>query len=126
MDDQWISHTIDIELVVRNFQPVAAIDNLHGERLVEFPKIDVIHLQPVTMQKLWHCKHRTDTHLVRFAARNRRSTINTQRLEAAFCGHTGFHDYDRRCAVGQLTRVTGRDVAVFTNRFETGKPFQRG
>ena len=34
-------------LVQRDAQPVAAIDHLHRERLVQLPQVDVIGLQPV-------------------------------------------------------------------------------
>src|SRR5215470_1655543 len=36
--------TVDVEPLHGNPQLIAAVDGLHGERLIEFPEPDVIHL----------------------------------------------------------------------------------
>src|SRR5713101_1776181 len=41
---------IDVELVIGDAEPVSAIDHLAGERLVQFPQIDVVDRQPVLSQ----------------------------------------------------------------------------
>ena len=41
---------IDVEALVGNAEPVAAIEDLHGERLVELPEPDVLHREPGALQ----------------------------------------------------------------------------
>jgi hypothetical protein len=41
---------VHIQLVIWNAQFVTAVNNLHGKRLIQFPKIDVIHRQAVALQ----------------------------------------------------------------------------
>src|SRR5882724_10467217 len=64
---------IDIELVHRNAEAVAAIEHLAGERLVQFPQIDIVHFHAGALQQLRYREYRTDAHLVRLAARDRKA-----------------------------------------------------
>src|SRR5690242_15521088 len=73
---------IDVEPVVRDAESVAAIDDLAGKRLVQFPQIDVVDLETVLLEQLRHGKDRADPHLVRGASGHRDAAIDAERLEA--------------------------------------------
>ena len=75
---------IDIEDFHGDAQAVAAVDSLHGKSLVELPQVDVVHLQPFTLQQAWHGKDRANAHLIRLAARHRQTAVDAQRLQAFF------------------------------------------
>src|SRR5450631_3219730 len=60
---------VDVVLVGIDAELVARIQALAGEGLVEFPQIDIPHLEAVALQQFWHREHRADAHLVRFTAR---------------------------------------------------------
>src|SRR3954452_6892826 len=72
---------VDIEPVHWNAEPVAAIEHLAGERLVQLPQVDVVHAQAGALQQLRHGKHRADAHLVRLAAGDGKTTERAERLE---------------------------------------------
>src|ERR1019366_7352870 len=55
---------VDVELVARDVEPVAAVDHLHCERLVQLPEADVVHLEAVALEELRDREDRTDAHLV--------------------------------------------------------------
>ena len=38
---------VDVQSVVRDAQSIAAIQDLTGERLIQFPQVDIIDFQPV-------------------------------------------------------------------------------
>src|SRR5207237_4323718 len=82
---------IDVELVVRDAEPVAAVKHLHREGLVQLPEIDVVDLEAVLREQLWHREERSDPHLVRGAAGHRDAAINAERLEAAALGLLRLH-----------------------------------
>src|SRR5262249_15831788 len=43
---------VDVELVLRNAEAVAAVEHLARERFVEFPQIDVVHGEPLLREQL--------------------------------------------------------------------------
>src|SRR5690606_9895197 len=59
---------VDVELLIVDLQPVAAVEALRGEGFVEFPQIDVVHLQPLGLEQLGHREDRADAHFLRLAA----------------------------------------------------------
>ena len=63
--------TVDIQNFIWNTELVATIENLHRERFVEFPQVDVIHTEAATFEQSGHGKHGTDSHFVGLAARDR-------------------------------------------------------
>src|SRR5882762_7861644 len=63
--------SVDVEPVVGDAEPVAAVQDLHRERLVQLPQADVVHLQSGTLQEPRDGEDGPDTHLVRLAARDR-------------------------------------------------------
>src|SRR5260221_11972405 len=65
---------IDVEFLGIDAQFVAAIDHLDGIGLIQFPQIDVIDFQTMTLEQTRDRRDRADTHLVR---------LNAHRAEAA-------------------------------------------
>ena len=63
-----IEPPLTFRLFLIDAQPVAAINHLHGEGLVQFPQVDILHGQSVARQQPRHGEDRTDAHLVRLAA----------------------------------------------------------
>src|SRR6185295_14363545 len=61
---------VDIEPVMRNSEPVAAVECLAREGFIEFPEVDVRHLETLFLKKLRHRKHRTDSHFIRLTSRD--------------------------------------------------------
>src|ERR1700733_5971795 len=72
---------VDIELVVVDAEPVAAVENLDCEGFVEFPEADVVHLEAMRLEELRHREHRADAHLVRIAAGHGHAAIDPERLK---------------------------------------------
>src|SRR4029077_8198498 len=96
-------------------------------RLVELPDVDIVDLQAVALQQLWHRVDRTDAHFVRLAAGGSPGDKTAERFEAALFRILGLHKHDGRRAVRQLAGVAGRDVlAGALHRLELGKAFHRG
>src|SRR4051812_46560825 len=58
---------VDVQPVRRQAEPVAAIEHLARERLVQLPKVDVVHREPVPLQQTGNGIDRPDPHLVRLA-----------------------------------------------------------
>src|SRR6185437_13125208 len=117
---------IDVVLGRIDAEPVATVEALAGEGLVQFPDVDVVDLQALALEKLRHGEHRADAHLVGLAARDRPRHEAAHRLEPALLGILGFHQHHRGGAVGELARVAGGDV--FTrdlHRLELGEAFHR-
>ena len=106
---------VHVQHVVRNAQPVAAIHHLAGERLVQFPQVDVVHAQAGALQQLRHREHRPDAHLVRFAAGHGHAAVDAQRLQPALLGLPALHQHAHRGAVGQLAGVAGGDEAALAH-----------
>src|SRR6476659_11094189 len=61
---------VDVVLLGIDAELVARIEALAGEGLVQFPDVDVVDLQPMTLQQLRHGVDRADAHLVRLATRS--------------------------------------------------------
>src|SRR5262245_20479806 len=117
---------IDVEALLRNAEPIAAIEYLAGESFVEFPQVDVVDLKAEALEQLWHGKDRADPHLVGLAAGNRETAEGAERLEPALLGERRAHDDASRGAVRQLAGIAGGDEAALANRRERRKAFQRG
>ena len=60
-----------LSLLLRDAELVAAVEHLDGERLVELPQADVVHLQARALQQARHREDRADAHLVGLAAGDR-------------------------------------------------------
>src|SRR6266704_823400 len=57
---------VDVELFRVDAELVAAMDDLHRECLVQLPQVDVIDLEPVSLEQPGHGIDRSNAHLVRF------------------------------------------------------------
>ena len=77
---------VDVELVVRDAELVAAVDHLHGEGLVQLPQVDVVDLQAVALEQPRHREDRADAHLVRLAAGDAEAAEDAERREPALLG----------------------------------------
>src|SRR6059058_778433 len=118
---------VDIVLLGIDAELVAGIEALAGEGFVELPEIDVLDLQAIALQQLRHGVDRSDAHLIRLAARRRPANEAAERIETALLGVLGFHQHDRRRAVGELAGVAGGDVfAGALDRLELGEAFHGG
>src|SRR5262249_42095230 len=95
-------------------EPVAAIEALAGEGLVQLPDVDSVDLEAMALQQLRHGEHRPDAHLIRFAAGGSPGDETAHRLEAALLGVLGFHQHDRGGAVGELAGIASGDVLART------------
>ena len=118
---------VDVELLHRDAQLVAAVDNLRGERFVQFPQIDVVHGQAVTLEQLRNRIDRADTHFVRLATGDAEAAEDTHRLDVLLLGYGAVHNHAHRGAIRQLGGVTGGDELVrATNRLQALQTFDGG
>ena len=65
---------------------VATVDDLHGERLVQLPQVDVVDLETVPLQQLRHREDGPDAHLVRLATGDGEAAEGDLRLDAQRLG----------------------------------------
>src|SRR5262245_3181717 len=70
---------VDVEVLHRNAQLVAAVHRLAGESFVELPEADVVHLEPLPLEQERYRKHWTDPHFVGLAARHGQAPIDAER-----------------------------------------------
>src|SRR6266536_5139911 len=124
---------VDVEALVGDAEPIPAIQYLDGEGFVEFPDVDVVHLEPVLLEQLRHGEYRPDAHLVGVAAGDRDAAIGAERIEAAALGFLGLHQHGRGGAVGELRSVAGGDefsfldaLAVLEHGFQAAQVVERG
>ena len=119
--------TVDVQVLSRDAQLVAAVDNLRSKGFVQLPQADVVHLQAVTLQQTRNGEDRADAHFVRLATGNREATEDTHRLNVQLLGNLAVHNSTDRRAVRQLAGVTGGDEVVrATHRLQGGQTFQGG
>src|SRR5258707_5236724 len=116
---------VDVQALVRDAEPVAAVDHLHRERLVQLPQADVLHPQARARKQSRHREHRADAHFVRLAAGDREAAEDPERLQVALFGELRIHHDAGGGAVGELARVPGRDRAAFDRRLDLGDTFER-
>src|SRR6185295_1269195 len=75
---------VDVEPIVGDAEPIAAVDHLHREGLVQLPEIDVLDLRAGALEQLRHREHRADTHLAWFAAGDREAAEDAERCQPLF------------------------------------------
>ena len=75
--------TVDVELFGIDSQAVAAVKRLAGERLIEFPKPDIIDAQAMAFQQFRDGEYRADPHLLRRATCDLEAAIEAQYRVAA-------------------------------------------
>ena len=96
-----------IEFFRIDAEPVPAMENLRGERLIQFPQVDIIDLQTMRLEKFRHGKHRANAHFVGITPGNGDAAKHSKRLEAAALRLGAPHDDECRGAVGKLRRIAG-------------------
>src|SRR5579883_1554294 len=96
-----------IDIVFRGIdaEPVAAIERLHGEGLVQLPEIDVVDLEAMPLEQLGHGEDRADAHLVGLAAGDDHAAIDPQRLEPALLRELSIHEHAGGRTVRELARI---------------------
>jgi hypothetical protein len=88
---------VDVEPVHRDARLVGAVENLHRERLVEFPEVDVGDRRPRRFKHLRHGEHRADAHLVGLAAADREAEEAARAASGPRCSASfSFIDHDQR------------------------------
>ena len=103
----------DVVLRRVDAQLVAAVQDLRGEGLVQFPHVDVVDGQAVAGQQLRDREDRADAHFFRAAAGDGHAAIGAERGQAALFSFLAFHQHHGGGAVGQLRSVAGGDELAF-------------
>src|SRR5579883_1216352 len=117
---------VDVETLLRDAQPVAAVERLARKGFVELPQVNVVDAEAMARQQLRNCEHWANAHLVRLAAGDREAPEGAERLKPALFGKLGVHDQAGRRAVGKLARIAGRNEAALAYGRERGQTFKRG
>ena len=118
---------IDIEPLLRNAEPVAAIEHLAGERLVEFPQIDVVHLQAVALEQLRHGEDRADAHLVGLAAGDGKAAERAERLQGrVFSASLASITTQAEAPSDNWLALPAVMNLPLAHRLERGEAFERG
>ena len=79
-----------------------------SKRLVDLDKVDVIDRHAGTLQHLRRCGNRCSQHEARVSPRKREVDKTCPRGQAKRRRFFFTHDEQRRCTIGDLTRVTSR------------------
>src|SRR5208282_2766889 len=116
---------VDVEPLLRNAEPVAAIQHLAGERLVELPQIDIADLEPLPGQQFRYGENRANAHLVRLAAGDGEAAEGAERLQPAALGELGVHDHASRRAIRELAGIAGGDPFSLAHRLERRESLER-
>src|SRR5258705_2604156 len=103
---------IDVEAIHWDAEPVAAVDDLAGEGLVQLPQADVLEVHARSLEETRHGEHGADAHLVGLTTGHRQSAIDAHRREAAARRLLVGHEHACAGAVGELTGVACRDELV--------------
>src|SRR5688500_20065833 len=96
---------VHVELLVRDADAIAAVEHLHGERLVQLPEIDVLHLLAGLLEELGHGEHRADTNLLRVAAGDGEAAKYSKGSKVPARSLLGRHHHARRGPIGELAGV---------------------
>src|SRR5258706_8834216 len=76
------SAAVDVQFFGIDSKLIAAIENLNGERLVQFNEVDIADLKTEAFQKARHCENGSNSHFIRFATRNGKALEDAERLHA--------------------------------------------
>src|SRR2546425_191058 len=117
---------VDVQFLHRDSELVAAVDHLHGERLVQLPEIDLAHRDAGALQKARHGEDGPDPHLVRLAGGDGETAEDPERVQPAAFGQLRIHDDARRGAVRELAGVARGDVTLLAgDRLERREALER-
>jgi hypothetical protein len=115
---------VHVEQFVGDAQPVAAVEQLHRKRLVEFPQRDVRHGEAELLEQPRHGKDGSDPHFVRLGAGDRHADIAAERVQAAALRQLRLHHDAGRSAVGKLAGVARGDGSARHHRLQRRQTFQ--
>src|SRR5579871_3627681 len=101
---------VDVEPVVVDAEPVAAVEDLHGESFLQLPEADVVDLEPVRLEELGHGEDGADPHFVRIAAGDSDAAVDAERREIALARKLALHEDAGAGAVGKLRGVARGDA----------------
>src|SRR5260370_710400 len=102
--------TIHVVFCRVDTEPVAAVEALTREGLVQLPQIDVVDPQSLALEQPRNREHRPDTHLIGLAPGSRPRNESTQRPKTSPLGLCRFHANHRSCSIGQLAGVAGSNI----------------
>src|SRR5439155_9443880 len=118
---------IDVELFRVDPELVAAIDHLHREGLVQFPEINIVDLESVSLEQAGNGMDRADTHFVRFTTRRNEAAEDTERLQPFLRRELVAHDHSGTGAVRELARIAaGNGEAWPLGWLDASKTLGRG
>src|ERR1019366_5307385 len=86
---------------------------------------DVVHLEPVALEELRDRVDRADAHLVGLAARDGKTPVDAERLEAALLGDLAIHDAGGARPGEPRARFPRRDRPAVTHGLELPQPLDR-
>src|SRR5215470_1390149 len=115
---------VGIELLHGDAEPVAAVDHLRGEGLVELPHADVLELDAGPLEQLWDRVHGTDAHLVGLAPGHGEAAEDQLGLDAERLGAVHGHEHRGGGAVGELGGVARRHRALSAVLVEVGRQLE--
>ena len=106
-----------------------AINNLHGKSFIQFPDVDVFHLQPSALEQFGHGVNRADPHFIGIAARHLEAAKNQLIWNAELVSALARHQQRGGSAVRKLRRIARRNGAFsavrIKMRLERQQAFQR-
>ncbi|CAH0324204.1 hypothetical protein SRABI111_05772 [Pseudomonas carnis] len=118
---------VDIVFGVIDLQAIACVKALGSKGLIEFPQVDIRHLQTLGLEQLGHREHRADAHLVRLATGHGKATEERLGLEPQFQSFSQAHHQGHRRTVGELRGVTCRHRAILgKHRLQAAEAGQGG
>src|SRR5262249_9301053 len=109
---------VDVQTIVRDAEPIAAVDHLDGKRFIQLPQVHALEPRAGLLQQLRHGEHRADPHLVRLAAGDGEPAEHAERLHALPRGHAVAHDDGDAGAVRELAGVARGDDASLNRRLD--------
>src|SRR5450756_2541028 len=75
---------VDVQALIRDAEPVPAVNHLHGKSFVELPQVNVVHFQAQTCQHLGDGKRRADAHFIGLTTGHGKAQKTPQRLQTLF------------------------------------------
>src|SRR5688500_1237520 len=112
----WVSErdraTVHVEPVVRNAKLVSTIEDLHGERLIELPQVDIGDLLACPFEEPGYREYGADPHFIGFATCDRKAPEEPQGFQSKLLRARRAHDDACPGPIGELARVAGSDDTV--------------
>jgi hypothetical protein len=110
---------VDVELVRIDAQLLLAIDGLAGERLVDLEQADIVNASARRASAAWGSRRPGRCPFRPAAACHLEPAIDAKHRQPFLLRGGQIHHHLRRCAIGQLRGIAGRDVLAF---LDTSRP----